>query len=409
MKITALALSALAASVSSEVYFKDDFNDAGWEDRWVKSVWKPQNEIGEWKHTPGEWYDNIDDKGIKTGQDARFYGLSSKLSKPFNNLNKDLVLQFLVKHEQRIDCGGAYLKLLPSSLDPTKFGGDSDYSIMFGPDICGSTRKTHVILNYARPTGEKVSKNLETKSEIKCETDIHPHLYTLVLKKDNTYDVKIDGESVKSGNLAEDWEFQPPKQIDDPNETKPDDWVDEPKIADPEDKKPEGYDDIPERIPDPEAKKPDDWDDEDDGEWEIPTIKNPEYKGEWKPKMIDNPEYKGEWKPTLIDNPDYFEDNELHARCKDCNYVGFELWQVKSGTLFDDILVTDDIEEAEKEAVAVLEKIKSIKKVKEQMEEDERKKQESEKENKDENKDKVDEEDEDSEEATEKATEKDEL
>ena len=28
-----------------------------------------------------------------------------------------------------------------------------------------------------------------------------------------------------------------------------------------------------------------DWDDEDDGEWEAPTIPNPEYKGEWKPKM----------------------------------------------------------------------------------------------------------------------------
>ena len=26
-------------------------------------------------------------------------------------------------------------------------------------------------------------------------------------------------------------------------------------------------------------------DDEDDGEWEPPTIPNPEYKGEWKPKM----------------------------------------------------------------------------------------------------------------------------
>lgn len=29
------------------------------------------------------------------------------------------------------------------------FGGDTPYSVMFGPDICGySTRKTHVILGY---------------------------------------------------------------------------------------------------------------------------------------------------------------------------------------------------------------------------------------------------------------------
>jgi hypothetical protein len=32
------------------------------------------------------------------------------------------------------------------------FGGDTPYSIMFGPDICGfGTRKTHVILPYKVP------------------------------------------------------------------------------------------------------------------------------------------------------------------------------------------------------------------------------------------------------------------
>lgn len=38
-------------------------------------------------------------------------------------------------------------------------------------------------------------------------------------------------------------------------------------IPDPEDQKPEGYDDIKPTIPDPEASKPDDWDDDMDGEW----------------------------------------------------------------------------------------------------------------------------------------------
>ena len=62
--------------------------------------------------------------------------------------------------------------------------------------------------------------------------------------------------------------------------------------------------------------------------------------------MIDNPAYKGEWVHPLIPNPEYIEDKNLHVRCKDCTHVGFELWQVKSGTLFDDILVTDSLEEA---------------------------------------------------------------
>merc|ERR1711991_967618 len=68
------------------------------------------------------------------------------------------------------------------------------------------------------------------------------------------------------------------------------------------------------------------------------------------PRMIDNPAYKGEWEHPLIPNPDYKEDKELYVRCKDCTHVGFELWQVKSGTLFDDIIVTDSFAEAKEYA-----------------------------------------------------------
>jgi calreticulin len=41
----------------------------------------------------------------------------------------------------------------------------------------------------------------------------------------------------------------------------------------------------------------------------------------------------------------------MYKVCKDgCTHVGFEIWQVKTGTLFDDIIVTDSLEEAEKYA-----------------------------------------------------------
>lgn len=73
--------------------------------------------------------------------------------------------------------------------------------------------------------------------------------------------------------------------VQDPKAVKPVDWDEREKIEDPTDKKPAGWDDIPATIVDPDAKKPDDWSDEDDGDWEPPTIPNPEYKGEWKAKM----------------------------------------------------------------------------------------------------------------------------
>jgi len=349
MKLTTAAILSLAGIASAETFLKEQFDDS-WSDRWTVSTdWKSKSDMGEWKHTAGEWYGDEADKGIQTGEDAKFYGISAPLSKPFKSSDgKDLVIQFAVKHEQKIDCGGAYIKLLPggAKFAPAKFGGDTPYAVMFGPDICGtSNKKTHAILHY-----DKKDDNLLVKNEITVEDDQLSHLYTLVVRPDNTFEVFIDNKSVRDGKLEEEFDFLPAKEIKDPDQSKPDDWVDEKKIADPEDKKPDGYDDIPEEIADPEAKKPDDWDDEDDGEWEPPMIDNPDYKGAWKPNMIDNPDYKGPWEHPMIANSEYAYDDNMHAVCSGdgCTHVGFELWQVKSGTIFDDILIVDSLEEAQK-------------------------------------------------------------
>jgi len=341
-----VTFATLLSAAAAKTYFKEDFNDKGWESRWVKSkTWKPASDMGEWKWTAGKWHGDKSDKGIQTGEDARFYGLSAKMDEKFTNDNKELVVQFSVKHEQELDCGGAYIKLL-GDIDQESFGGDTKYQIMFGPDICGSSnRKTHAIFHY-----EPKNDNLLSKEQIKVETDKLSHLYTLVVRPNNEYEVFIDNKSVSSGSLEKNWDFLAPREIKDPDVSKPKDWVDAKKIPDPDDKKPDGWDDTPAEIPDPKATKPDDWDTEEDGEWEAPMIPNPEYKGAWKPRMIENPDYKGEWKHPLIPNPDFKEDPKLHQRCKDCSHVGFELWQVKSGTIFDDIIVTDSLDEAKEYA-----------------------------------------------------------
>ena len=69
--------------------------------------------------------------GIQTSQDARFYGLSAKFDE-FSNEGKTLVIQFSVKHEQKIDCGGGYVKVYPAGTDQPGLTGDSPYHIMFG-------------------------------------------------------------------------------------------------------------------------------------------------------------------------------------------------------------------------------------------------------------------------------------
>ncbi|KAF1792144.1 Calreticulin/calnexin, conserved site [Phytophthora cactorum] len=345
-----VALAAVAATVAqAETIFRETFDDADWESRWVASTWKPSAEVGKFEQVAGKHYVEESDKGIKTSEDARFYALSAKFDKPLDNKGKDLYLSYLVQHEQKLDCGGAYIKLLPADVDQANFGGDSPYAVMFGPDICGSTKKTHAILNYARPSEDAV--NMDHTDTIRAESDTDAHLYSFVLKQDNTYEVKIDGKSIKEGPLAKSWPFQPEKQIKDPNQSKPKDWVDAKQIADPEDKKPA-----------------------------VGTgmIENPEYKGEWKPKMIDNPDYKGEWEHPLIDNPDYFEDDAMYNVAKNVGAIGFELWQVKSGTLFDDILVTDSEEEFNAHEEAVLAKTEAMAAKKKQIQDEEKAKKEAE-------------------------------
>merc|ERR1712151_1348612 len=67
------------------------------------------------------------------------------------------------------------------------------------------------------------------------------------------------------------------------------------------------------------------------------------------PKMIENPDYKGPWEHPMIPNPNYIYDNSMHAVCENgCTHIGFELWQVKSVAIFDDIIVTDSLKEAQK-------------------------------------------------------------
>ena len=210
---------------------------------------------------------------------------------------------------------------------------------MFGPDWCGSsTNKVHVIFNYK-------GENHLIKKAITPKKDQLSHVYTLIVKPDNTYRVLIDQEEAAAGTLEDDWAMLPPKEINDPDAKKPADWVDSPKMADPSAVKPADWDSIPATIPDPDAQKPADWDDELDGTWETPSIPNPEYKGEWKAPLIDNPDYKGPWVHPKIANPDFKPDATLY-KYEDFGWVGIDVWQVKAGTVFKSIIITDSEDEA---------------------------------------------------------------
>jgi len=365
MKATVCA--GLAATASATTYFSESFDDS-YTDRWtVPSKWKEESELGSWTHTAGKFTGDETNKGIQTTTDARFHGIIAPLATPFKSTDNTLVLQYTVKNEQDLGCGGAYIKLLPTEgTEVDSFGGDTPYAVMFGPDKCGYNSRTHVIFTYK-------GENLLVKREPRMESGSLTSTYTLIVKSDNTYEVRINNEEVQSGSLYDDFDFLQPKEIKDPEKSKPEDWVDETHIDDPEDTKPEGWDDIPATIPEEGAEIPEDWDVEEDGEWEPPMVPNPEYKGEWKAKQIENPDYKGEWEHPMIPNPDFVDDKTVYDVCANgCGFVGFELWQVEAGTIFDNILVTDSVEEAEAAYAKIAEGAEAEKAAKEAADEAER-------------------------------------
>merc|ERR1711933_491403 len=278
---------------------------------------------GKWVSSAGKWFsDEAEDKGIQTGEDSKFFGISAAFDS-FSNDGKNLIIQYQAKYEKDIECGGGYLKIGPKMADAKQFGDPTEYNIMFGPDKCGYNKRTHLIFNYK-------GKNVLKKSDLsyKQEDEGTSHLYRMVLKPDNTVRVEIDEEKIYEGSIKEDWEVLKPKEISDPEDKKPSDWADD------------------SMIDDPDAKKPDDWDDEEDGEWEAPMKDNPEYKGDWYVKRISNPAYKGIWEAKKIANPEYEDDDKVYAYA-DFGFLGFDLWQVKGGTIFDNIIVTDDVAEAD--------------------------------------------------------------
>ncbi|KAF9283117.1 hypothetical protein BGZ68_005541 [Mortierella alpina] len=393
--VPALELPAFKPS-SIKAPFLEQFAQ-NWSDRWTASeATKETTTEGEVFSYVGQWsveeptvYPGLQgDLGLVAKSPAAHHAISASLPEVIDNKDKTLVVQYEVKAQNGLECGGAYMKLLTDSPEGIKFkefSNDTPYTIMFGPDKCGGTNKVHFIFRHKNPTtGKYEEKHLQSAPLAKLNS--LSNLYTLIVKPDQTFEIKINGDVASSGSLLESFQppVNPPKEIDDPTDSKPAAWVEEAKIPDPKATKPEDWDEdaparildesatIPEdwledeqsEIPDPEAVKPEDWDDEEDGDWIAPSVPNPKcasngcgkwvrpfisnpaYKGKWSAPFIDNPEYKGIWAARKIPNPEFFED--LHPSNFDrIGAVGFEIWTMQKDILFDNIYVGHSVEDAE--------------------------------------------------------------
>uniref|UniRef100_A0A2K6B3Z2 Calmegin n=1 Tax=Macaca nemestrina TaxID=9545 RepID=A0A2K6B3Z2_MACNE len=306
-----------------EVYFAETF-DSGRLAGWVLSKAKKDDMDEEISIYDGRW--EIEelkenqvpgDRGLVLKSRAKHHAISAVLAKPFIFADKPLIVQYEVNFQDGIDCGGAYIKLLADTDDLIleNFYDRTSYIIMFGPDKCGEDYKLHFIFRHKHPkTGvfeEKHAKPPDVDLK-KFFTDRKTHLYTLVMNPDDTFEVLVDQTVVNKGSLLEDVvpPINPPKEIEDPSDKKPEEWDERAK------------------IPDPSAVKPEDWD-------------------ESEPAQIeDSSAVKPAGCPRKIPNPDYFEDDHPFLLTS-FSALGLELWSMTSDIYFDNFIICSEKEVAD--------------------------------------------------------------
>jgi len=333
----------------------------------------------------------IVDGALMLKEANRMYGVAAPVTPPFK-LDDTLVIQYESTLTDGLTCGGAYVKLLEAPVDAAKFDNESPYVLMFGPDRCGATDKVHFIVRQQNAK-TKVWHEHHLRDAPRAKADRAPHLYKAVIKSDDTFSITIDDEEAFSGSLMDALEppLTPPKEIDDPDDSKPADWVDAAKIDDPAASKPSDWDEDaprqiddasatmpsgwlvsePDLVPDASASAPDDWDDEEDGEWEAPEVSNPlcdkapgcgpwspprvdnpAYKGKWYAEQIDNPAYKGPWAPKKIANKEYFEPKHPAKNLKAIGAVAVEVWTTNGGIAYDNFYLGASGSEAKTSAAS---------------------------------------------------------
>ncbi|KAH7826614.1 putative calreticulin [Monocercomonoides exilis] len=330
----------LISFFSSEIIWKEEFADGDkWKDRWVLAVNKTKHYKGEWAiEAPKKCQNRERSKGMKTITDDGYYQISADIGRTISTYNKTFIFSYMVKNEQDIQVGGSYVKILPEGINQTDFDGTTPYYIMFGQDQDkGHSDRVQLIL-------KKHGNEYQHTTPLRLEKDTRTHMFTIIMFPDLSYEIRIDNKVQRSGKMYVDFPgaFDGPT-LPDPDAKKPKDWVELPEIPDPKAKKPDDWEEEM-TIVDHKAKKPIWWKEKLHGEWSAPRIPNPRYRGVWMPPLVKNPEYKGEWKAPRIPNPDW-EKARRNAAFKKIRYVGIEIYQPKSGSIFDNFFIGDDLKE----------------------------------------------------------------
>ena len=355
------------------VFVREDFRNES-----VQASWKVCNSD---KFT-GSW--SFRDSFLRMGTPNAFHAIGKKFETPFEIRDRDFVLQFSVRAEtDNVTCSGAYVKVFGGPEFNPELGDYTNYVMMFGPDKCGMNDKIHFMLRMKNLATGVIEEHAMVDPP-RAALNTSNTEYRLVIHPNANFEIYANRRPQYFGSLLKDMTppISPPRHIDDPNDVKPADWIDDEYIVDETATKPADWDETaPEFIPDPErlnppdgwlvdepkfitdpnAVKPEEWDDDIHGTWEPaqipnprceqapgcgpyepPLVVNPKYVGEWEPPMYRNPMYRGPWKPRRIKNPHYYEVRDPQ-NIGTLYGIGLDLWTVEEGVQFANITITDDL------------------------------------------------------------------
>lgn len=163
-------VSYLSPDDNVDFFFMDHFDDATTlGSKWVKSQAKKEGTDDSIAKYDGQWEVEAlskdalpGDTGLVLKSKAKHSAVAAKLKKPFKFNERPFIVQYEIAFQNGQDCGGGYLKLLSesSSLDLRAVTDKTPYTIMFGPDKCGSDSKFHFIFRHVNPkTGEIEEKH----------------------------------------------------------------------------------------------------------------------------------------------------------------------------------------------------------------------------------------------------------
>ena len=360
------------------ILYYENFSDPNVMDRWIPTVHH---------RFTGKWAAQLTyplqtrrfEKAIVTQTRSASHAISTKFRHPIAVPGESLVIQFEARAQLLFTCGSAVMTVFTDpDFNPSDVNNGTYRWLEFGPETCGRNNRTHLDVFTKRDNGDHVRHSLRRAPWI--PVDEISHLYTLVIRPDGTFEALIDNRSMRNGTFVSD--FEPPvfelPTIDDPNDKKPDDWVDDVIIPDPNAVKPDDWnDDEPFMIPDPKkleppkgwlldeepsivdakAKKPDTWDSDKMGEWKPPRvpnpkcvrvpgcgpytppkIRNPKARGKWRAPYVPNPNYKGEWRPRQIPNPNY-KGEQPKFTIPPITGIGFSVWAEYRDIAFTNILI----------------------------------------------------------------------